>query len=252
MKNKILKHEIIGLGPNSHKVKEYKNSLFELTKVQWDAAIGLMLGDASLQSQNGGKTYRIKFEWGDRNRIYALHVHKLFDEWVLSEPHEKNRISPKGNSIVNWGFQTFSHDTFNPLADLFLKQKQKGICENLVIDHLTPRGLAYWWMDDGGKLDYNKNSKNKSVVFNTQSFTELEVEHLSAQISRKFNLLCEVRSNKHKKVIVILDSSYKTLYSLIDPYLVNEMRYKLPYDYRTAKLKKIFAQEIYIKDDDIV
>ncbi len=144
MKKKILKHEIIGLGPNSHKVKEYKNSLFELTKVQWDAAIGLMLGDASLQSQNGGKTYRIKFEWGDRNRIYALYVHKLFDEWVLSEPHEKNRISPKGNSIVNWGFQTFSHEAFNPLADLFLKQKQKGICENLVIDHLTPRGLAYW------------------------------------------------------------------------------------------------------------
>lgn len=35
MKNKILKNEIIGLGPNSNKVKEYKNSLFELTKVQW-------------------------------------------------------------------------------------------------------------------------------------------------------------------------------------------------------------------------
>jgi hypothetical protein len=162
-------------------------------------------------------------------------VHKLFYEWVLSEPHKKSRISPKGNSIVNWGFQTFSHEAFKPLAALFLIQKQKGICENLIIDHLTPRGLAYWWMDDGGKLNYNKNTKNKSVVLNTQSFTELEVANMSEQVSSKFNLLCEVRSNKNKKVIVILDSSYKTLYSLIDPYLVNEMRYKLPYDYCTAK-----------------
>jgi hypothetical protein len=62
MNNKILKKDIIGLGPNSTKVKEYKNSLIELSNIQKEATIGLILGDASLQSQNGGKTYRIKFE----------------------------------------------------------------------------------------------------------------------------------------------------------------------------------------------
>lgn len=33
--------------------------------------------------------------------------------------------------------------------------QHKSICDtNLIIfDHLTPRGLAYWYMDDGGKLD---------------------------------------------------------------------------------------------------
>lgn len=90
-------------------------------------------------------------------------------------------------------------------------------------------------MDDGGKLDYNKNSKNKSVVLNTQSFTSLEVENLSEQLSNNFNLLCEVRSNKGQKVIVITNRSYLTLYSLIDPYLVDEMRYKLPYNDSIAK-----------------
>jgi hypothetical protein len=59
---KILKTDIIGLGPNSNKVKEYKNSLIKLSNNQKEAAIGLLLGDASLQSQNEGKTYRIKFE----------------------------------------------------------------------------------------------------------------------------------------------------------------------------------------------
>ena len=229
MKN-ILKNEVIGLGPNSTKLKEYKDSLIELSIEQKEAIIGLMLGDASLQSQNKGKTYRIKFEWGDKNKAYVLHVFNLFDEWLLSQPHKKERLSPKGNLIVNWGFQTFSHKAFNYLAELFLLDKggKKGISENLVLDHLTPRGLAYWFMDDGGKLDYNKNSKNRSVVLNTHSFTDLEVEKMSDQISDKFYLLCEVRSNKNKKIIVIKDTSYPRFYQLINPYLLEEMKYKLP------------------------
>ena len=229
MKN-ILKNEVIGLGPNSTKLKEYKDSLIELSIEQKEAIIGLMLGDASLQSQNKGKTYRIKFEWGGKNKAYVLHVFNLFDEWLLSQPNKKERLSPKGNLIVNWGFQTFSHKAFNYLAELFLLDKggKKGISENLVQDHLTPKGLAYWFMDDGGKLDYNKNSKNRSVVLNTHSFTDLDVEKMCDQISNKFDLLCEVRSNKNKKIIVIKDTSYSKFYQLINPYLLEEMKYKLP------------------------
>lgn len=54
-------------------------------------------------------------------------------------------------------------------------------------------------MDDGGKLDYNKNSQNKSIVLNTQGFTNLEVLNMSNELSLKFNFNCEVRSNKGKK-----------------------------------------------------
>jgi len=99
-KPKILKTELIGLGPNSLKIKEYKSSLIELTKDQKEASIGLMLGDASLQSQNGGKTYRMKFEWGDKNKAYLMHVYHLFDEWVLSQPHNKIRVSPNGKPVI--------------------------------------------------------------------------------------------------------------------------------------------------------
>lgn len=37
--------------------------------------------------------------------------------------------------------------------------------------------LAYWFMDDGGKLDYNKNTKNNSLVLKSHNFTTLEVEN---------------------------------------------------------------------------
>ena len=83
-------------------------------------------------------------------------------------------------------------------------------------------------MDDGGKLDYNKNSKNTSIVLNTQSFTELEVYLMSKELTDKFKFECEVRSNKNKKVIVIKSSSYSIFRKLTDPYIIPEMKYKLP------------------------
>jgi len=73
------KNNAIGRGPNSKQIKVYKNLfLSSLSAEQWEASIGLMLGDASLQSQNKGKTYRMKFEWSDKNKSYVDHVYNLF------------------------------------------------------------------------------------------------------------------------------------------------------------------------------
>ena len=226
--NTINKNLLIGKSPNSRLIKEYKESLISLTKDQWEASIGLILGDASLQSQNKGKTFRIKFEWGNKNKSYVNHVYNLFDEWVLSQPHKKSRLSPNNNLVINWGFQTLSHKAFNPLADLFLINGKKTVSKFLIKNHLTDRGLAYWFMDDGGKLDYNKNSKNKSIVLNTHSFTEEGVLNISEELNEKFKLNCEIRSNKGKKIIVIDYSSYSIFRKLVDPFIISDMKYKLP------------------------
>lgn len=160
-----------------------------------------------------------------KNKPYLDHVYKLFEEWVLSPPHMKTRTSPKGNIVVNWGIQTISDIVFVELADLFIKDK-KVITKDLIKLHLTPRGLAYWFMDDRGNLYYNKSSNNKSVVMNTQSFTKQEVEAMMQQLTEKFNLECEIRFNKGKHIIVI--KNYSVFISIIDRYIISEMRYKLP------------------------
>ena len=157
-----------------------------------------------------------------------MNVYNLFDEWVLSPPHKKTRLNLNNNIINTLAFQTISHSAFNYLAELFIINNKKSISENLIINNLTARGLAYWIMDDGGKLDYNKNSKNKSIVLNTHSFTNEEVKILSHELAKKFGFLTEVRSNKNKKIIVINEVSYNKLRDLIDPYLVPSMLYKLP------------------------
>lgn len=226
--SKINKNLLIGISPNSRMIREYKESLTSLTSDQWEASIGLILGDASLQSQNKGKTFRIKFEWGNKNKSYVNHVYNLFNEWVLSQPHKKSRLSPQKNLVINWGFQTLSHKAFNSLAELFLINGKKSVPKYLIKNHLTEKGLAYWFMDDGGKLDYNKNSKNKSIVLNTHSFPEEEVLNMSKELNEKFNLDCNIRSNKGKKIIVINSISYLTFRKLVDPHILSDMRYKLP------------------------
>lgn len=75
-------------------------------------------------------------------------------------------------------------------------------------------------------MDYNKNSKNKYVVLNTHSFTDNEVFGLVQSLNDKFELCCETRTNKGKKVIVI--KNYEKFILLVDPYIIDEMRYKLP------------------------
>lgn len=145
--NKVNKLDLIGLGPNSKLLKQYKESLGKLSQVQREAAIGLMLGDGSLQTQNNGKTYRMKFEWGNKNKVYLDHVYNLFYDWVLMEPHKKVRISPNGNEVINWGFQTISHEAFNDLAQLFLDKNVKSISTDLIKNHLTPRGFFLYLIE---------------------------------------------------------------------------------------------------------
>jgi hypothetical protein len=234
---KINKESLLGLNPNSKLIKQYKESLVYLTNEQKEASIGLMLGDASLQTQNKGKTYRMKFEWGNKNKAYLDHVYLLFNEWVLgaSESHTK-KSEQNNNEVINWGFQTISHKAFTFLADLFLVASGlpseittvKSVPQNLILENLTPRGLAYWFMDDGGKLDYNKGSKNQSIVLNTHSFTELEVKNMTEELSLKFNLDCENRKNKGKDIIIIKQNSFYLFYNLISPYIIKDMKYKLP------------------------
>ena len=58
-------------------------------------------------------------------------------------------------------------------------------------------------MDNGGKLDYNPNSKSKVLVLNTQSFSDKEVKTMITKLNDKLNIDCESRPNKGKLTIII-------------------------------------------------
>jgi hypothetical protein len=51
---------------------------------------------------------------------------------------------------------------------------------------------------------------------------------MTEEISLKFNLDCENRKNKGKDIIIIKSHSFDFFYNLIKPYMIENMKYKLP------------------------
>lgn len=223
----IQKDQLFGIGPNSKLLQQYKAQLTSLSPIQKEIAIGLCLGDASLQQQSRTKPeYRMKFEWGDVHKEYAFHVYETFSEWILSPPALVSRNHPHSKKAYNtWRFQTISHQAFSPLADLLLDPEgKKCILPGLVRDHLTARGLAFWFMDDGGLAYKGRFATN----LHTQGFQPDEVQRLCEELSEKFGLICWPKKNKRGFCIVISGKSYLTLREQIVPWVIQSMHYKLP------------------------
>ena len=228
---------------NKKLLKDYKQQLVSLTDQEFQAALGVMLGDASLQSQDNEKTYRLKFEQGGEHKDYMDHLYNLFYNWSLSPPREQARINANGNTVVSWTFQTFSHTAFVPLADIFFRRKNvesnnviKSIGDNFVKNHVTPLVLAYWFMDDGGKMDYGKN-QGKGIVFNTHGFEKNEVEALCLSLSNKFNLECWAKRNKKKYIVAISGKSYEQVLFLIKDLVIPSLHNKFPSPRRERQKK---------------
>ena len=142
----------------SHAIEAYKATL-ELTSLQREVLVGLLLGDACLETQNRGRTYRLKIEQVARRQAYVDHLYSLFEEWVLTRPSVRTKRASNGSVTENLAFQTMSHSAFRFYAQQFYVGGRKSVPE-LISHWLTPRGLSYWFMDDGSL----KSSQSKGVL----------------------------------------------------------------------------------------
>ena len=77
-KEKLSKQELI----------KYKKSL-KLTPQQRQILVGILLGDATLQSQDRRRTYRLIYAQGGKNhQQYLFHIYEIFKPWVLLPPYQ--------------------------------------------------------------------------------------------------------------------------------------------------------------------
>jgi hypothetical protein len=180
---------------------------------QREISIGLMLGDAYLQTQSQGKTYRLRFEASEKHSEYVHHLCERFDNWVPNKPRLVKRINRNLTEVRTLQFQTLTSAQWKWLADIFLdKDGVKRIPPNLIQDHLSAMGLAYWFMDDGGKMDYGPN-QGKGLVFNThikRVFSLEEVSSLCEGLNSNFQLKCWTKRHKGRHVIAVSGRSLKT------------------------------------------
>lgn len=91
-----------------------------------------------------------------------------------------------------------------------------------IAEYLTPLALAIWIMDDGSRV-------GQGLKWSTNCFSYEDCLRLSNVLLEKFNLRTSVQSAgvPNQYVIYVYKESMPHLRSLVKPYMVPSMLYKL-------------------------
>jgi hypothetical protein len=214
----------------SRAIEAYKTTL-RLSDVQREMLVGILLGDACLETQNAGRTYRLKVEQGMAHADYVRHLYEMFRDWVLSPPRPKQGQT-RGVTTIKLAFQTVSHEELRRFGELFYREHRK-IVPDKIEDLLTARAVGYWYMDDGS----TKSNESKGVLFNTHAFREDEIRGLITALGR-FGLAAQQRRQSDGIQIYVSGRSYERFVELVNPYVIEAMRYKVPQPRRTQLPKR--------------
>ena len=101
----------------------------KLTKLQKEILVGILLGDAHLETQNFGKTFRLKFSQSVKHQAYVFHLYEIWKN--LCAPNRAYVRLMKNKTKNNCGFQTLAHPCFRFYGQIFYqseKQKTKAAC----------------------------------------------------------------------------------------------------------------------------
>lgn len=198
------------------------------TQLQKDILVGCLLGNANLQTDNG-QLWRAQFLHKAIHLPYIEHKYLALKEFCNQKPLYASYYDEKTKKTYDrYSFVTITTDNFRFWGNMFYKN-QNGIWKKKVPKNikkfLTPRALAYWYMDDGA-LKWQGHSN--AVRLCTDSFSVSEVNLLKEALQENFQLKCSLQSKNNINRISILEESYLTLRDLVLPHVLPSMYYKFP------------------------
>ena len=190
--------------------------------------IGSTLGDSHLEKRKNGIGTRVIFEQSNRNVEYLMWFHAYFSSRGYcsnTKPKLQIRIKQKGKVYYQYRISSYTFSSFNLIHKMFYKLVDGKYIKFVPLnieEYLTPLALAIWFMDDG-------SSKGKGASIATNYFTLEEVNFLCKVLKSKYNIIAT--SNKCGKdkghIIYIHSNSMKLFTSIIKPYLLPSLYYKL-------------------------
>lgn len=174
------------------------------------------------------KAYKIRFA-NLTNKANLLNTWGILSKAGLcskQQPEAQQRKgSSKGTARSVFRFKTYTFPYFNGLHSAFYLNGVKVVPRNIAL-FLTPQALATWIMDDGTWLGY-------SLKLATDSFTYEQQLVLVSALWDSLGLKANINKAGFSKAVnqvynvVILAESVSKLRSLVLPYFVPEMTYKL-------------------------
>ena len=118
-------------------------------------------------------------------------------------------------------FHTYTYSSLNALHEAWYENGIKRVPNNIA-DFLTPLTLAIWIIDDGARV-------GKGLKLCTNSFTFEDTTRLTIVLHELYSIKSSVQSVgvKDQYIIYIWSESMPTLRTIVKPYMVSSMLYKL-------------------------
>jgi len=190
--------------------------------------IGLLLGDGHLQSRNGNSRFIYAQSSLRENHLnYFYHVYSMFKPFLSKEFEAKSRSfldNRTNKTYSSISFATLSLPCFNLYRSLFYNEKNKKFVPSNINQLLTPRGLAYWIMDDG-------SLHNKGLHLSTYSFSYKDVILLQNTIINlfmpNFTVKCTIHNHQKGYRLYIWKESMDLIRNQIYEYMHKDMLYKI-------------------------
>lgn len=184
------------------------------SKEQFQVLIGTLLGNAHLELSKETRIPCYQLTHSGKQKNYLKFVKDML------APHAKIR---KRKGSDSWTF-CFTHVSLVNIYPKFYRNKKKIVSEE-ILSMLDERGLAVWYMDDGYLW-------NGCVELSTQGFTKEENYLIAEFLRKKWQMNAKVYYKKPTEktkggYFIHLDkiSSMRFL-TLVDPYILPELRYK--------------------------
>lgn len=214
------------------------NTVGSLTQFQRAVVIGSILGDGYIRKLEGRKDAFLEINHSINQKPYVDWKYTTLRNLVRGEPKAR---TTNGRRIA-YRFYTMQHPVFTELQVKFYSNGRKYIPQSLMLDPVT---LAIWYMDDGSAC------RSSDVYFNTQQFDEISQRTLLKALAK---MGIEARLNKDKSYwrIRLIKNSIPHLRTIISPYVIPSMKYKLGYDpVETTRRSPPTSQKV-VAGEDIV
>lgn len=221
---------------------------------------GTLLGDAWLK-----KTYNSRHNnsWQtaqkEKSKGYVEWLYRYLKPICTREPYL--RVCKSGFPNDERLYRQYYLDSkalpfFTYLRKVFYKDSRKRVNQR-ILSHLTPLGLACWYMDDGSFLTPNqKGSDCHKLVLCTQGYSEKENRLIQDYFLRKWKIKFLLGNDRDKFFLRANVSDALKFIGLIKPYVnqVECMKYKITFHYSMINKSHHKAEylQVFPEDKDIV
>ena len=191
-----------------------------LTNDQEQMILGSLLGDLSISMTHKGHNCRLAIVHSEKQKELFNKKVEILGEFMgsyklyIAKPDKRT-----GNCYSTYRGNSKAHKVFNDLYTLLYHNGHKTITVEYLKRINSPIALAFWFMDDG--------TYNGAIA--TNCFTVNEVELIQQWLLEKWQISTTYSLHKNQPILRIRSCSRQKFDSLIRPFMVSSMYYKLKY-----------------------